>query len=151
MTWNELALKLTEMLLPLIAALIAAAIGYGAAYLRKKVAAIEHEMARRTLEAALTEAEIVAQDAVRATNQVLVDDLRDKSADGKLTRDEAREAMRTAQGYFLAHITGGSKQVLEAALGPVHEWLEGFIEARLAAEKAPGVKAEVLRIASPLS
>lgn len=96
-------------------------------------------------------AELVATDAIRATNQVLVDALKDRAADGKLAEEEAATAMNMAKTYFLSHITAGSKQVLEATLGPVSDWLETFLEAKLAAEKAPGVKGQVVSIASPLS
>ena len=74
-------------------------------------------------------------DAVRATNQVLVDELKEKSKDGKLTEDEAQKAMETAKDYFLKHITRDSLKILEASIGPIREWLEGVLEAKLCAEK----------------
>jgi len=135
MTLSAFALEIVEILLPVIALFLVALIGYGVALLRKKIEGIDNEIARQSLSTALTEAESVGIDAVRATNQVLVNELRAKSEDGKLTEDEAKEAMGVAKDYFLGHITSGSLEILEASLGPVQEWLEGFIEAKLSAEK----------------
>ncbi len=108
-------------------------------------------MARKAINDALSEAEIVATDAVRATNQVLVDAFKQASADGKLTKEEAVAAMTMAKSYFLNHMTAGSKQVLEAAVAPLSEWLGGFLEAKLATEKVPNVKGQVATTAAPLS
>ena len=135
MILNAFALKVVEILLPVIGLFLVVFIGYGVALLRKKIEEIDNEIARQLLSAALAEAESVGIDAVRATNQVLVDELKEKSKDGKLTEDEAKEAMGVAKDYFLSHITSGSLKILEASLGPVREWLEGFLEARLSAEK----------------
>jgi hypothetical protein len=135
MTLSAFALDLVEILLPVIALFLVVLIGYGVTLLRKKIEEIDNEIARQLLSAALAEAESVGIDAVRATNQVLVDELKEKSKDGKLTEDEAKEAMGVAKDYFLAHITSGSLKILEASLGPVREWLEGFLEAKLSAEK----------------
>ncbi len=135
MTLSAFALDLVEILLPIIALFLIVLIGYGVALLRKKIEEIDNEIARQSLSAALTEAELVGIDAVLATNQVLVDELKEKSKDGKLTEDEAKEAMGVAKDYFLSHITSGSLKILEASLGPVREWLEGFLEARLSVEK----------------
>jgi len=135
MTLSAFAVELVEMLLPVITLFLAVIIGYGAALLRKKIEEIDNDIARQSLAAALTEAESVGIDAVRATNQVLVDELKEKSEDGKLTEDEAKEAMGIAKNYFVEHMTSGSLEILEASLGPVREWLEGFLEAKLSAEK----------------
>jgi uncharacterized protein YnzC (UPF0291/DUF896 family) len=135
MTLSAFAVELAEILLPVIALFLAVLIGYGAALLRKKIEEIDNDIARQSLAAALTEAELVGIDAVRATNQVLVDELKEKSEDGKLTEDEAKEAMGIAKDYFVEHMTLGSLEILEASLGPVREWLEGFLEAKLSAEK----------------
>lgn len=151
MTWSELGIQLAMSLLPVVAALLIALIGYGVTYLKKQTERLNNEIARRALHDALAEAEIVATDAIRATNQTLVNDLKAKAADGKLTRAEAITAMNTAKEYFLRHITSGSKEVLEAALGPVTEWLESYLEAKLGAEKAMTIQQQVAATAAPLS
>lgn len=135
MTQSVFMLRVAEIVLPVFTLSLVVLIGYGIALLRKKIEEIDNEIARRALCAALTEAESVGIDAIRATNQVLVDELRAKSEDGKLTKDEAEEAMKVAKDYFATHVTNDSLRILEASLGPVREWLEGFLEAKLSADK----------------
>jgi hypothetical protein len=132
---SDFAVEVAEILLPVVALFLVVLFRYGVALLRKKIDEIDNEIARQALFAALAEAESVGIDAVRATNQVLVDELKEKSKDGKLTEDEAQKAMETAKDYFLKHITRDSLKILEASIGPIREWLEGFLEAKLCAEK----------------
>lgn len=130
--WDELALQVVELLLPIVVALLVALIGYGVAYLRQKTQEINNKIARESLDAALAEAEIVAINAVQATKQTLVDELKARSEDGKLTRQEALEAIEAAKKRFLASISKDSLNVLIAALGPVETWLENLLEAKVA-------------------
>ena len=86
-----------------------------------------------------------------ATNQVLVDSLRQKSKDGKLTPEEARQAMTEAQQYFMTHISSRSMDILKSALGPVEDWLKDFLEAKLGEQKSSRVQSQVIKIANPTS
>lgn len=147
MTWNAIALELAQLLLPIIAAALAALIGYGIAYLRKQTQKISNDIVQQSIMRALFEAEKVAKDAINATNQMLVDDLKQKASDGKLTLEEAHQAMAAAQQYFIAHISADSMDILRSALGPIENWLRDFLEAKLAEQKQ--VQAEVARIANP--
>ncbi len=81
--------------------------------------------------AALSEADMVARDAIMATKQQVVDDLKAAREDGKLTREEAKAAMDNAINYFVNTISNDSKRILVAAIGPFENWLEEFIEAKL--------------------
>ncbi|NLS45359.1 MAG: hypothetical protein GX969_06445 [Firmicutes bacterium] len=135
MVLSDFAFKCIGILFPVVTLFIVALIVYGIALLRKKIQEIDHEVIRQSLSAALVEAESVGIDAIRSTNQVLVDELRERSKNGRLTEDEAKEAMRAAKNYFVDHITPGSLRILESSLGPVKKWLEGFLEAKLSKEK----------------
>ena len=148
MTLQEIGLEILYALSPVVVALLIALITYGMALVRKKIAEIDNDMARRALDGALVEAELVATDAIKATNQVFVDAVKERAEDGKLTKEEAQEAMRLAKEYFLGHITSHSKSILEAAIGPINEWLEGFLEAKLAQQKG-SVAAQVNKIVNP--
>lgn len=110
---------------------ILAVLAYGVAILRKKLEQINDGLFRETLEGALNEAYAVGRDAVKATNQVLVNNLKEKNADGKLTTEEAAQALEHAFNYFTKHISKESKSILEKAIGPLNEWLWDFIEARV--------------------
>ena len=96
MTWNTIAMRVVEALLPLLALLVTVAVGYLTTLLRAQAEKVRNETARASLIAAIAEAERVAVDAVQATNQVLVNGLKEASDDGKLTKEEAQAAMRMA-------------------------------------------------------
>jgi hypothetical protein len=147
MTWSNIAMRAVEALLPLLALLVTVAIGYLISLLRVQAERVKNETARASLIAAIAEAERVAVDAVQATNQVLAGKLKEASEDGKLTKEEAAEAMRMAVEYLQSHLTPGALQILQAAYGPIEEWLESYLEAKLAQQKYPYV--EVHALANP--
>ena len=148
MSINEIGVQIAQALLPVVVAFLIALVSYGVAFLRQKIAEIENDIVRSALDGALFEAEVVAVDAIRATNQVFTDEIKARSEDGKLTKEEAAEAMAMAKEYFVNHITANSKGVLEAALGPINEWLEGFLEAKVAQGK---IEKQVASLANPTS
>ena len=147
MTWSTIAMRVMEALLPLLALLVTVAVGYLISLLRVQAEKVKNETARASLLAAIAEAERVAVDAVQATNQVLVDGLREASEDGKLTKEEAQAAMRMAVEYLQSHLTPGALQILQAAYGPIEEWIEAYLEAKLAQQKSPYL--EVHALANP--
>lgn len=136
MTWNDVAIKAVEALIPLVVMVLTVALGYLANWLRQQAAKTKSEVVRAAFEAAIDEMERVAYDAIDATNQVLVDELRKASEDGELTKEEAQAAMRTAVEYFMTHLTPGALQILQAAYGPVEAWIEEYLEAKLAQSKS---------------
>ena len=138
MSWEDVGLKLALILLPVIGSLVAALIGVGIAYLKRQADRVGNETARATLQAALAEADRVAREAITATAQTYVNDLKASREDGKLSSEEARHAMEKAQSYFVARIPQDSLAVLEASLGPMQEWLEEYLEAQIGAEKKYG-------------
>ena len=135
MGWGEIGLQLAQLLLPVIAALIAAFIGVGIAYLKRLADKIGNDTARAALQAAILEAERTAKEAITATAQTFVDDLKAAREDGKLTEEEARQAMAKAKLYFMSRIPKDTLSILEATLGPVQDWLEGYLEAQIGEEK----------------
>lgn len=147
MTAAEFGLRLAEMLLPILVALLVAIMGYVIAWLKKQTGKIEQDIIQKILESALDEAHRVGRDAIIATNQRFVGDIKSQAEDGKLTHDEAQEAMLRAKEYFMATITRDSLKILENAIGPAEEWLEGFLEAKLGHEK--DAQAMVSKLANP--
>lgn len=135
MTWTDIALKVADALLPIIVMLLMLALGALFNWLRVQAAKVKSDLARESLTAALNQAEKVGFDAISAVNQVLVDELKAKSADGTLTKQEAAEAMRAAIEYFKTHISPQALTILQAAYGPIEEWLESFLEAKVAQVK----------------
>lgn len=136
-------------LIPLLALAVTIAIGMLAEWLRRKAGQVQQEVIRESFLAAIFELERVANDAISATNQILVEALREAAEDGKLTKDEAQDAMRMAVEYFMTHLTPGALQILQAAYGPVEAWIEEYLEAKLAQSKgSPYI--EVESIVNPL-
>ena len=88
--WERFVVSLIEILIPLIGLLITALIGLGIAYLQAKAQEIKHKAARESVQAALAEAEYQAANAVKAVQQILVDNFRKAAEDGKLTDEEKR-------------------------------------------------------------
>jgi hypothetical protein len=149
MTWNDVVMKATLTLVPVIALALTVLISLAADYLRQKAARVRGEVARQALWAAIDEAERVGMDAVAATQQVLVDDLKAASEDGTLTPSEQAIAMAQAVDYFRGHITPGALQVLQAAYGPIDQWLREYLEARLVEHKG-GTSVTVGQLARPI-
>ena len=134
-----------EALVPLVAMAITVAISMLATWLRRQAEKVSQEVVQDSLLAAIIEAEQVGRDAIMATQQVLVADLKEASEDGKLTHEEAARAMRKAKEYFVGHITPGALQVLQAAYGPIEQWLEEYLEAQLAKAKgSPYIEVELI-------
>lgn len=131
MSWNDVAIKAAIALIPILAALLALAVGYLANYLKKLSEKVGNDTARKSLLDAVTMAESKAVDAIAATKQLLVDDLKAAHADGKLEDHEIKRVMEHAIEYWRGHIGADFLAVLEAAYGPWQEWLEGYLEAKL--------------------
>jgi len=132
MDWTKIV---TEALTPLIGLLLTLALGALFNWLLKAAGGIKQTQLRESLTAALNQAQTVALDAVTHTQQILVDELKARSEDGILTKDEAHEAMVAAMTYFKGHISPWALSVLQAAYGPIDEWLRGLLEAKLGALK----------------
>lgn len=150
MTWGSVVIQIVQYLVPAIGALLVALLGYLITYVSKYQQKIKNEVIRDSFGAALAEAQFVGRDAILATQQVLTDDLKKASADGKLTVEEQRAAIAKAQEYFIQHISTNSLNILTEAVGPIKNWLEAFLEAKLKEEKNSAQK-EVAALADPSS
>jgi len=151
--WERFVASLIEILIPLIGLLITALIGFGIAYLQAKAQEIKHKAARESVQAALAEAEYQAAKAVKAVQQTLVDNVRKATEDGKLTDDEKRLALElaleAAKEVFLNSISVGALDTLQAAVGPVEDWLTELLEAKVLELKQSKVAGEVDKLANP--
>ena len=147
--WERFVVSLIEILIPLIGLLITVLIGLGIAYLQAKAQEIKHKAARDSVQAALAEAEYQAANAVKAVQQVLVDNFRKAAEDGKLTDDEKRLALEAAKEVFLNSISVGALDTLKSAVGPVEDWLTELLEAKVLELKQSRVASEVNKLANP--
>jgi len=131
MDWNKFLGDILEALIPLLVALLTALVGYAISFLRKKIESITDESIRVIISNALEEADRVAEEAVLATQQKFVDDIKKAREDGKLTQEEALQALQMAKQYFISHLSGSSKEILFNLYENFDQWLEDFLEAKL--------------------
>ena len=80
---------------------------------------------------ALYEAEKVADTVVASLQQTVVQALREKSADGKLTADDAREIADLALERFLSSLSAQTLALLEDSAGDIIEYASNLLEAQL--------------------
>jgi len=135
MDWNKIFSDILEALIPILVALLTALIGYAIAFLKKKTEALRDERIKMLIDNALDEAERVADDAIAATQQKFVDDIKKAREDGKLTKEEAAQALEMAKQYFMSHIKSSSKSILRQLFPNFEQWLGDFIEAKIGQEK----------------
>lgn len=83
------------------------------------------------LHTALDEAHAVADNVVLSLQATLVEGLKAKSADGKLTAQEAKEVAQTAFGMFLSDISESSRILLERNADDIAAYVGRLLEARL--------------------
>jgi len=154
MEWLEqLWIEMVPYLAPALATLIVTLLWLAVRFLQRLTAGIESDVARRSLDSAIAEAYLAASTAVREAQQTLVDEWRRGREDGTLTPEERRLAMDAARTAFFRVVSARALDVLQAAWGPVEEWLDGLLEAQvqqLKAERDP-VQARVQAAASPKS
>jgi hypothetical protein len=85
--------------------------------------------------AALTEAEKVADQVIAGLQVNVVDGLKAKSADGKLSPEEAGSVMEKAIGAFIGDISQKSLDVLNDKADDIEAYIKNLIESRLAVYK----------------
>lgn len=147
--WTAMVPYLAETLATLVIILV----WYAIKQLRQLVAGIQSDVARRSLDSAIAEAYLAASTAVREAQQTLVDEWRKGREDGTLTPEERRLAMDAARTAFFRVISERALDVLEAARGPVDDWLDDLLEAQVQTLKIErnSVQAQVRAAASPKS
>ncbi len=92
---------------------------------------IKGKTQNEALFAALDEAQTVADQVVAGLMATVVNDLKAKSADGKLGADEAKEVARQALDMFLSDLSARSLAVLENNADDIAAYVSHMLEARL--------------------
>ena len=83
------------------------------------------------LQAALSEAQALADNVVASLQQTVVDGLKERSTDGKLTADDAREVYELAVERFLADLSDKSTELLKNNADDFIQFVTNLLEARL--------------------
>lgn len=109
-------LLFTAVLIPLVKAAFA--------WLKSKT---ENE----AIKAALDEAQTVADTVVTSLQQTVVDGLKAKAADGKLTADDAASVAEMATQQFFDDISDKSLELLESHTMDIEAYIKRVIESQL--------------------
>ncbi len=92
---------------------------------------IKEKTQNEALFAALDEAQTVADQVVAGLNATVVEGLKAKNADGKLSIGEAKEVAQKALGMFLSDLSARSIAVLENNADDIAAYVGNLLEARL--------------------
>jgi hypothetical protein len=126
---------LTSLLLTLLSALVAAGISY-------LVRVIQAQKENRGLALLLTALETGRQQVetvVAKLQQTVVDGLKAKSADGKLTPEEIKEVQKLAWEEFQRTMPKALAEVLKAAVGDLEAWVAAEVERAVLNQKTQGL------------
>lgn len=80
---------------------------------------------------ALDEARTVADNVVASLKVTLVDELKAKSSDGKLSAQDARDVAVKAKDMFLSDLSAKSLDVLSSSADDIAAYVSNLLEARL--------------------
>lgn len=92
---------------------------------------LKNKTQNEAIKAALNEAEIIAENVVMSLQQTVVDGLKEKSADGKLTTEEIRDVAEIAFDMFISDISSKSLEVIENNADDISTYIANLIESRL--------------------
>lgn len=96
---------------------------------------LKEKTQNEALKSAIEEAQIVADGVVAGLGANVVEGLKQKNEDGRLTADEAMQVMETAIGQFMCDLSERSLEVIEKNADDVAEFISNLIEQRLAVYK----------------
>ena len=136
-----------QALIPLLGVLVTFVIGQISRLLKSQIKKIENEQIRGMILSVKEEAERVAVNAVNQTNQTLVDELKEQAENGKLSQENARNALNKAKVYFRTHISKAGLETLEKEYGDLDRWIEDLIEAKIKEQK--NVKEQIRGLSDP--
>ena len=138
MDWNQVFTDFLTDLVPYVLSVITALLTYGLQQLFKwSIATVKSNYFRKLL----GDVEQVVGNAVQYTNQTFVDGLKAAREDGKLTRDEAKEAFGKTLGVVKGMLRTEEDRILQRITGDFEVYLTTLIERRVRdAKKQPGLE-----------
>ena len=103
---------------------------------------LKEKTQNEALMSAIEEAQVVADGVVAGLGANVVEGLKRKNEDGRLTADEAVQVMETAIGQFLCNLSERSLEVIESNADDVAEFISNMIEQRLTVYKKGGQQSD---------
>jgi uncharacterized membrane protein YhiD involved in acid resistance len=92
---------------------------------------IKSKTENENIRMAIDEAQTVADNVTARLQVSIVDGLKEKSADGKLSKEDARSILDTAVDMVISDLSAGALRVIENNADDITDWLRNLIEARL--------------------
>jgi hypothetical protein len=135
--WNRVFTDFLIDLVPYVLSVITALLTYGLQQLFKwSIATVKSNYFRKLL----GDVEQVVCNAVQYTNQTFVDSLKAAREDGKLTREEAKEAFGKTLGAVRGMLRTEEERILQRITGDFEVYLTTLIERQVRdAKKQPGL------------
>ena len=131
-----MGIDLTEIVVTMIGLVMSAVI---VPLVRAAFVWLKGKTQNEALVSAIAEAEKVAEGVVAGLQATVVAGLKQKSTDGKLSADDAKEVAGMAVGMFLSDLSSRSLQVLEHNADDLSAFIRNMIEAKLAVLKSQEV------------
>lgn len=128
----DLFVEITKLVLPLIAILISAAVGFAGEYLRQR---FKNEVANR----AINSVENVVRAAVLEAQQTVVENLKERNA-GKLTEEEKVQIKSSVLGAVKARLTDQTLKELQGITCDLEGYLSSLIESYVYGNRLAGGK-----------
>lgn len=100
-------------------------------YLAEKISLIQGEQERKIATAALSRVDNIAELVVKKMQQTFVTDMKEKSADGKLTDSEIREIRLNTTKELSGLMNNQLRFDLKETVGDVDLYLQNLIEAKV--------------------
>lgn len=94
------------------------------------------------LQSAIDEAQTVADNVVARLKAGIVDGLKDKSSDGKLSAQDAAQVLSAAVGMVISDLSAHTLRLIEDNADDITAYLSNLIEARLLKMKKEGISGE---------
>ena len=149
MDLTNFGLQVLAGLSPILISLAIALLGFGLNFLKKKAKEIDNNVIRKSVLSAVSEVDKVAKDAVRKTSETFTKSLKEANEDGKLTQDEARQAIEQAAKYIKNNASNYALEVIKNNIGSLEYYLEDLLEAKLVEMKDGQVITEIKGISNP--
>ncbi len=100
-------------------------------YVVEKIALIKDEKVQNITMNALSRADDLAEKVVKKLQQTVVNDFKEKSKDGKLTKDEIREVSSKAKRELELLMNDELYTSLEKTVGDVNLYMQNLIESKV--------------------
>lgn len=100
----------------------------GTKFLTAKMNQVKELTKNQTVKNALESIEGTVADVVYYMKTTMVDQIKEKSADGKLTKEEIQEILVSAKNRISSIVKEDSLEILSATVNDVDAWLDNKIE-----------------------